>query len=51
METYLGEVPDSLEALEFLDLPVGGGVTHCEVLSAMTKGVKNNKNAIAFSSQ
>ncbi|MDQ6667137.1 MAG: hypothetical protein M3Y53_02800 [Thermoproteota archaeon] len=38
METYLGEDPDSQEALEFLCLAEGAEVTHCAVLSAMTKG-------------
>jgi ferritin-like protein len=40
METYLGEDPDSQEALEFLCLAEGAEVTHYEVLSAMTKGIK-----------
>jgi ferritin-like protein len=43
METYLGEDPDSQEALEFLCLAEGGEVTHYEVLSAMTKGIKNKQ--------
>jgi hypothetical protein len=43
METYLGEHPDSQEALEFLCLAEGGEVTHSEVLSAMTKGIKNKQ--------
>jgi ferritin-like protein len=43
METYLGEDPDSQEALEFLCLAEGAEVTHYEVLSAMTKGVKNKQ--------
>lgn len=41
MKTYLGEDPDSSEAIEFLCLAEGGEVTHYEVLNAMTKGVKN----------
>jgi hypothetical protein len=45
METYLGEEPDSQEALEFLCLAEGGEVTHYEVLSAMTRGVKNKQYA------
>jgi ferritin-like protein len=45
MKTYLGEDPDSSEAIEFLCLAEGGEVTHYEVLSAMTKGVKNKKFA------
>ena len=43
METYLGEDPDSQEALEFLYLAEGAEVTHYEVLSAMTKGIKNKQ--------
>lgn len=43
MRTYLGEDPDSSEAIEFLCLAEGGEVTHYEVLAAMTKGVKNKK--------
>jgi rubrerythrin len=43
MKTYLGEDPDSSEAIEFLCLAEGGEVTHYEVLSAMTKGIKNKK--------
>jgi hypothetical protein len=45
MKTYLGEDPDSSEAIEFLCLAEGGEVTHYDVLSAMTKGVKNKKLA------
>ena len=45
MKTYLEEDPDSSEAIEFLCLAEGGEVTHFEVLSAMTKGVKNKKLA------
>jgi tRNA isopentenyl-2-thiomethyl-A-37 hydroxylase MiaE len=45
MKTYLGEDPDSSEAIEFLCLAEGGEVTHYEVLSALTKGVKNKKLA------
>ena len=37
METYLGEDPDTQEALEFLCLAEGGEVTHFEVLTAMSK--------------
>jgi hypothetical protein len=43
MKIYLGDDPDSSEAIEFLCLAEGGEVTHFEVLSAMTKGVKNKK--------
>jgi ferritin-like protein len=45
MKTYLGENPDSSEAIEFLCLAEGGGVTHYEVMSAMTKGIKDKKFA------
>jgi hypothetical protein len=45
MKTYLGQDPDSSEAIEFLCLAEGGEVTHYEVLNAMTKGVKNRKFA------
>jgi ferritin-like metal-binding protein YciE len=43
METYLGEEPDTQEALEFLCLAEGGEVTHYEVLSSIAKDVKNRK--------
>jgi hypothetical protein len=43
METYLGEDPDTQEALEFLCLAEGAEVTHYEVLSAMTKGIINKR--------
>jgi rubrerythrin len=43
MNTYLGESPDSSEAIEFLCLAEGGEVTHYEVLSAMTKIIKDRK--------
>lgn len=42
MDTYLGEDPDTQEALEFLCL-AEGGVTHYEVLSSIAKDVKNKK--------
>lgn len=45
MKTYLGEDPDSSESIEFLCLAEGGEVSHYEVLSAMTKGVKDRKFA------
>jgi ferritin-like metal-binding protein YciE len=45
MQIYLGEDPDSSEALDFLCLAEGGEVAHYEVLSAMTKGVKNRQFA------
>ena len=44
MNTYLGEDPDSSEAIEFLCLAEGGEVTHYEVLGTMaTKKVKNKQ--------
>jgi hypothetical protein len=43
METYLGEDPDTQEALEFLCLAEAGEVTHYEVLSSVAKEVKNKK--------
>ena len=43
METYLGEDPDSQEALEFLCLAEAGEVTHYEVLNAMATRVKNKE--------
>ena len=43
METYLGEEPDTQEALEFLCLAEGGEVAHYEVLSSIAKDVKNEK--------
>jgi hypothetical protein len=45
MKTYLREHPDSSEAIEFLCLAEGGEITHYEVLSALTKGVRNKKLA------
>jgi hypothetical protein len=36
METYLGQDPDTQEALEFLCLAEGAEVTHYEVLSSVT---------------
>jgi hypothetical protein len=43
MEIYLGEEPDTQEALEFLCLAEGGEVTHYEVLTSVAKDVKNKK--------
>ena len=43
METYLGEDPDTQEALEFLCLAEGGEVTHYEVLTSIAKNVTNKK--------
>ena len=45
MKTYLGENPDSCEAIEFLCLAEGGEVTHYELLSAMAKEIKNRRFA------
>src|SRR5215203_735404 len=45
MKIYLGEDPDSSEAIEFLCLAEGGEVTHYEVMSAMTKSIKDKKFA------
>lgn len=43
MQTYLGENPDTQEALEFLCLAEGDEVTQYTVLSAVTKEVKSRK--------
>ena len=43
MKTYLGDEPDSSEAIEFLCLAEGAEVTHYEVLNAMAKIVKDRK--------
>jgi len=45
MKTYLGEDPDTLDALEFLCLAEGGEVTHYEVLSKLSTKVKDKKFA------
>src|ERR671914_2962056 len=45
MQTYLGEDPDKLDALEFLCLAEGGEVTHYEVLSEVAKELKEKKFA------
>ena len=45
MQTYLGEDPDTLDALEFLCLAEGGEVTHYEVLDELAKKVEDNKFA------
>jgi ferritin-like metal-binding protein YciE len=46
MQTYLGEDPDTLDALEFLCLAEGGEVTHYEVLGEVAKEL-NEKKLIA----
>src|SRR5918992_3462538 len=43
MKIYLGENPDSSEAIEFLCLAEGGEVTHYEVLKRTYKGFKKQK--------
>lgn len=43
MKTYLGEKPDTSEALEFLCLAEGGEVTHYEVLSSICGNFDNKK--------
>jgi ferritin-like metal-binding protein YciE len=45
LQTYLGEDPDTLDALEFLCLAEGGEVTHYEVLDELAKDVKDKKLA------
>jgi hypothetical protein len=45
MQTYLGEDPDTLDAIEFLCLAEGGEVTHYEVLSEVAKKLKEKKFA------
>ncbi|HEX6282433.1 MAG TPA: hypothetical protein VFZ67_09420 [Nitrososphaera sp.] len=45
MQTYLGEDPDTLDALEFLCLAEGGEVTHYEVLSEIANELKEKKFA------
>jgi ferritin-like metal-binding protein YciE len=45
MQTYLGEDPDTLDALEFLCLAEGGEVTHYEVLSEIAKELNERKFA------
>jgi hypothetical protein len=43
METYLGEEPDTQEALEYLCLAEGSEVTHYEVLASIAKEVTNKE--------
>jgi hypothetical protein len=46
MQTYLGQDPDSSEAIEFLCIAEGGEVTHYEVLAAISKRLNGKiKNA------
>ena len=41
MHIYLGEDPDSSEALDFLSLEEGGEVIHYEALNTMAQGIKD----------
>ncbi|HEV2877324.1 MAG TPA: hypothetical protein VGW09_08605 [Nitrososphaeraceae archaeon] len=41
MHIYLGEDPDSSEALDFLSLAEGGEVIHYEALNTMAQGIKD----------
>jgi len=43
MVTYLGDEPDTQEALKFLCLAEGGEVAYYEVLASVAKDVKNKK--------
>jgi len=43
MKIYLGEKPDTSEALEFLCLAEGGAVAHYEVLQAICSNFDNKK--------
>ena len=45
MQTYLGEDPDTLYALDFLCVAEGGEVSHYEVLSEVAKELKEKKFA------
>jgi hypothetical protein len=51
MQTYLGNEPDSSEAIEFLCLAEAGEVTHYEVLDAMMKKSKFIKNKQQLATQ
>jgi len=50
MQSYLGEDPDSQDALEFLCLAEGGEVTHYGVLSKLSQKVKDKKFAVTVKS-
>ncbi|CAN5394377.1 hypothetical protein BH18THE2_BH18THE2_32090 [soil metagenome] len=51
MQTYLGEDPDTSEALDFLGLAEGGEVIHYEGLNAMAqKGLKDPQAAATIQS-
>jgi rubrerythrin len=43
MKTYLGEDPDTLDALEFLSIAEGGEVIHYEVLSKLAGEVESKR--------
>ena len=47
MQTYLGNEPDSSEAIEFLCLAEAGEVTHYEVLDTIKKSKFKNKQQLA----
>jgi hypothetical protein len=51
MQTYLGNEPDSSEAIEFLCLAEAGELTHYEVLDAMMKKSKFIKNKQQLATQ
>lgn len=50
METYLGQDPDSQDALEFLCLAEGGEVTHYEVLNTLATKLKDKRFGSAVKS-
>lgn len=50
MKTYLGEDPDSSEAIEFLAIAEGAEVIHYEVLNAISKNFKIKELSNAVSS-
>lgn len=50
MKTYLGENPDTSEALEFLCLAEGGEVSHYEVLQTICENFDNKKALITIKS-
>lgn len=50
MQTYLGEEPDTQDALEFLCLAEGGELTHYEVLNSLASSVKEKSFGTAVRS-
>jgi ferritin-like metal-binding protein YciE len=50
MKTYLGEEPETVDALEFLCLAEAGEVTHYEVLGTLTRSLKDKKLGTAVKS-